>query len=65
MNNLVTWDDKQWRLDPRTHVTTLIINILCDRNPLYRVKDFFLEQDIELLLVPVYPVKKSFYADRI
>jgi len=49
VNSLVTWDEKQCFLDPGTHVTALIINILCGRTPLYRVKDFYSELDVELL----------------
>jgi len=49
INDVVPWDEKQCLLDPGTHVEALIINILCRRDPLYRVKDFYLEQDVELL----------------
>ncbi|MEW5920212.1 MAG: DUF4277 domain-containing protein [Bacillota bacterium] len=49
INDVVPWDKKQCLLDPGMHVEALIINILCRRDPLYRVKDFFLEQDVELL----------------
>lgn len=49
INDVVPWDPKQCLLDPGTHVTALIINILCRRDPLYRVKEFYREQDLELL----------------
>ena len=49
INDVVPWDPKQCLLDPGTHVTALIINILCRRDPLYRVKEFYEEQDLELL----------------
>jgi len=49
INDAVHWDRKQCLLDPGTHVEALIINILCQRDPLYRVKNFYLEQDVELL----------------
>lgn len=49
INNVVKWDEKQCLLDPGTHVTALIINILCRRDPLYHVERFYLEQDVELL----------------
>ncbi|NLL57375.1 MAG: DUF4277 domain-containing protein, partial [Firmicutes bacterium] len=49
INDVVSWDEKQCLLDPGTHVEALIINILCQRDPLYRVKNFYLEQDVELL----------------
>ncbi len=49
INNVVKWDETQCLLDPGTHVTALIINILCRRDPLYHVEKFYLEQDVELL----------------
>lgn len=49
INDVVPWDPKQCLLDPGMHVTALIINILCRRDPLYRVEDFYREQDLELL----------------
>jgi transposase len=49
INEVVPWDPKQCLLDPGTHVTALIINILCRRDPLYRVEEFYQEQDLELL----------------
>ena len=52
INDVVPWDCKQCLLDPGTHVTALIINILCRRDPLYRIKGFYREQDVELLFGP-------------
>jgi transposase len=49
INDAVTWGEKQCLLAPGTHVEALIINILCRRDPLYRVRDFYREQDVELL----------------
>ncbi len=49
INRLVRWDEKQWFIDPGTLVIALIINILCMRKPLYRVHEFYEEQDVELL----------------
>lgn len=49
INNTVTWDEKQCLLDPGTLVIALIINILCGRKPLYRVEEYFREQDLALL----------------
>jgi len=49
INTLVDWDEKQCKLDPGTLVLALIINILHGRSPLYRVEEFFREQDTELL----------------
>jgi len=49
VNSVVPWDDKQCLLDPGTLVLALIVNILCRRDPLYRVKEFYQEQDVALL----------------
>ena len=49
INSIVKWDEKQCLLSPGTHVEAMIINVLCRRNPLYQVEDFFKEQDTELI----------------
>jgi len=49
VNEAVYWDEKQCLLDPGTHMEAMIINILCRRDPLYRVEEFYREQDVELL----------------
>lgn len=52
INRIVTWDPKQCLLDPGLLVVALIINLLCRRNPLYLVEEFYQEQDVELLFGP-------------
>ncbi len=52
INRIVTWDPKQCLLDPGLLVVALIINLLCRRNPLYLVEEFYREQDVELLFGP-------------
>lgn len=49
INTLVDWDEKQCKLEPGTPVLALIINILHGRVPLYRIEEFYKEQDTELL----------------
>ena len=61
INDVVPWDSKQCLLDPGTHVTALIINILCRRDPLYRIKEFYREQDVELLFGP--GIKYDYFND--
>jgi len=61
INNTLTWDEEQWLLDPGTHVLALVIDILCHRAPLYRVEDFYAEQDVELLFGP--RVKHDYFND--
>jgi len=51
-NQLLPWDAKQCLLDPGTHLVALINNILSTRDPLYRVEEFYREQDLELLFGP-------------
>ena len=47
INHSVTWDPKQWKVSPGEHVLALVINTLCGRVPLYRVENFYEEQDVE------------------
>jgi len=49
INQSVEWDTKQWNVSPGQHVMALVINALCGRQPLYRVKEFYEEQDVEAL----------------
>lgn len=34
INNMVTWDEKQWKVSPGTHIIALIINALVQRQTL-------------------------------
>lgn len=52
INQEVYWDEKQCWLDPGLHVEAMIINILCRRDPLYLVEEFYKELDLELLFGP-------------
>jgi transposase len=47
INHVVTWDEKQWKVSPGQHILALIINTLCGRSPLYRVEQFYEDQDVE------------------
>src|SRR5690606_25855854 len=49
VNRRVEWDQKQWKLSPGTRVVALIINIICHRQPLYRVWEFYEHLDLGLL----------------
>src|SRR5690606_645440 len=49
VNRMVEWDQKQWKLSPGTRVVALIINIICHRQPLYRVWEFYEHLDLGLL----------------
>jgi len=41
INNEVTWDQTQWKNSPGLIVAGLIISILHQRNPLYKVTEYF------------------------
>src|SRR5665648_1103736 len=47
INHAVTWDPTQWKVSPGEHILALVINTLCGRVPLYRVHEFYEEQDVE------------------
>lgn len=49
VNNLLQWDEAQWKRSPGTLVTALIINILMGRQPLYRVWQFYQYLDLPIL----------------
>lgn len=49
INKMVTWDDKQWKASPGALITSLIINTLVQRTPLYQVQRFYEGMDMPLL----------------
>lgn len=49
LNDLLPWDPSHCRLSPGARLKALVINILCDRQPLYQVERFYKEQDVALL----------------
>ncbi|HBG01334.1 MAG TPA: IS1634 family transposase [Firmicutes bacterium] len=49
INNMVTWDEKQWKVSPGTLITALVINALVERQPLYNVQHFYEAMDMPLL----------------
>ncbi|MGG5252409.1 IS1634 family transposase [Neobacillus sp. SM06] len=52
INESLTWDQERCSLSPGTRIKALILNILCQGNPLYKVKEFYEKQDIEFLFGP-------------
>jgi len=52
LNEQLDWDKERCHLSPGTRLKALIINILCDRQPLYHIHRFFQEQDVEMLFDP-------------
>src|SRR5690606_33173262 len=49
VNRMVQWDEKQWKVSPGTRTVAFIINIICHRQPLYRVGEFYEHLDLGLL----------------
>lgn len=49
VNAMVAWDAQQCRVSPGTLVVALILNVLLDRRPLYRVQQFYERRDLGLL----------------
>jgi hypothetical protein len=49
---MVRWDPKQCRLSPGTLIQALVINVLTAKQPLYRIEEFYKNQDTELLFGP-------------
>ncbi|MTV50909.1 DUF4277 domain-containing protein [Heliobacillus mobilis] len=52
VNDMVRWDRDQWSVTPGDLLVTLIVNLLVDRAPLYRVRDFYENRDLDLLFGP-------------
>lgn len=49
VNDLLPWDPSHCKLSPGARLKALVINILCDRQPLYQIEEFFEDQDVALL----------------
>lgn len=49
IDTVIDWDPAQCRLSPGTRVKALSINILVHRQALYRVADFYRDQDMDVL----------------
>ena len=52
INNQVNWDESQWKNSPGFYIEAMVLNILTDRKPLYRVSEFFENMDVEALFGP-------------
>src|SRR5690606_15371766 len=49
VNRLVTWDETLWKRSPGTLTVALIINMLINRRPLYRVWEAYERLDLPVL----------------
>jgi len=50
VDELVEWDQEKCILRPGQAVKALVLNILTDRKPLYRITDFYADKDVEKLI---------------
>jgi len=48
-NNVVRWDEKQWNVTPGDLLMAMVINLLVDRAPLYRISNFYINRDLDIL----------------
>ncbi|WP_243293180.1 IS1634 family transposase, partial [Bacillus sp. FJAT-47783] len=49
INEQLEWDKNRCHLSPGTRLKALVINILCDRQPLSHIHRYFRQQDMEML----------------
>ncbi|MCL6441909.1 MAG: IS1634 family transposase [Alicyclobacillus sp.] len=49
IDRLLQWDSARCTLSPGQRIEALVINILSGRDPLYQVRGFYQDQDVELL----------------
>lgn len=49
VNSIVEWDEDQWKVSPGALISSLVVNILVDRRPLYRVQEFYERMDVPML----------------
>jgi transposase len=49
INDMLKWDSARCKMSPGARIKALVINILSCKDPLYQVKSFYHEQDVELL----------------
>jgi len=49
VNRMVSWDETQWKVSPGALTVALVVNILTQRRPLYRVWESFERLDLPVL----------------
>jgi len=53
VNHMVEWNDTNSKISPGLLIESLIICIICGRKPLWRVQQFWAQQDLRLLFADV------------
>ena len=49
VNDMLRWDKEQWSITPGDLLITMIVNLLVSHSPLYRIKNFYENRDLDLL----------------
>ena len=49
VNQMVKWDEDKTRVSPSLLIEALVVCIMCGRKPLWKVEQFWADQDLELL----------------
>ena len=49
VNDMLRWDEEQWSITPGDLMITMIVSLLVSHAPLYRIKDFYENRDLDLL----------------
>mgnify|MGYP000312523087 CR=1 FL=1 len=49
INNNVNWDQKQWKISPGNLIAAILLSIFYGNRVLYKLDEFYEEQDLELL----------------
>ena len=52
VNEMVRWDREQWSVSPGDLLVAMIVNLLIDRAPLFRIRDFYQNRDLDLIFGP-------------
>ncbi|MBC9786726.1 IS1634 family transposase [Heliobacterium chlorum] len=49
VNDVVRWDKDQWSITPGELLIAMVINLLISRSPLYRIRQFYENTDLDLI----------------
>lgn len=49
INTMVKWDESQWKIDPGTLISAMIMAVFCGRRALFSMNKLYARQDLELL----------------
>jgi len=52
INDMLRWDPSQCKISPGSRIEAMIINVLTNRRPLYKLEEFFKNIDVEKVFGP-------------